>query len=40
MNLQILPQAFTVCQISDLSGVDFYAQPSSRGVAVKGSYTK
>ena len=23
MNLQILPQAFTVCQISDLLGVDF-----------------
>ena len=23
MNLQILPQAFTVCQISDLTGVDF-----------------
>ena len=23
MNLQVLPQAFTVCQISDLSGVDF-----------------
>jgi len=26
--------------VADLSGVDFYAQPSSRGVAVKGSYTK
>jgi len=23
MNLQALPQAFTVCQIADLSGVDF-----------------
>ena len=23
MNLQVLPQAFTVCQISDRSGVDF-----------------
>ena len=23
MNLQALPQAFTVCQISDLAGVDF-----------------
>ena len=23
MNLQVLPQAFTVCQISDVSGVDF-----------------
>ena len=23
MNLQVLPQAFAVCQISDLSGVDF-----------------
>ena len=23
MNLQVLPQAFTVCQISDQSGVDF-----------------
>jgi len=23
MNLQVLPQAFTICQISDLSGVDF-----------------
>jgi len=23
MNLQVLPQAFTVCQIADLSGVDF-----------------
>lgn len=23
MNLQALPQAFTVCQISDLTGVDF-----------------
>ena len=26
--------------VADLSGVDFYAQPSSRGVAVKGSFTK
>jgi len=23
MNLKVLPQAFTVCQISDVSGVDF-----------------
>jgi hypothetical protein len=23
MNLQVIPQAFTVCQISDVSGVDF-----------------
>ena len=26
--------------VADLSGVDFYTQPSSRGVTVKGAHSK